>query len=150
MTAVEAAHVELEARYGEVERERDELYAKFEATVRAAQARSEAKNEILAKRLAEAEHEFTTKRVQIQEVLVAAQLDPHVLSTVAAKLDAVLESRNVMIRDLQSSVGRVSKAHNDAVRVYQARLRDLGVPEEELAAPLLPTAAGLVARPSIP
>ena len=72
---------------------------------------------------------------------------------IADKLEEVLGSRNSMIRDLQYSIARVAKAHNDVLRVYEAKLQELGVdPMDATAA--LPVAsttstgpAGLVAKP---
>lgn len=163
IASLEGAHTSLEQRYAEVEAERDELYAKFEATVRMVKERSEAKNEVLEKRLSEAEAEFASKRAMIDDVLVSAQLDPHVLSAISAKLDAVLEGRNAMLRDLQTSITKLTKAHNDSVRVFEARLRELGLPQTAVtgltmagtATGFIVSAAttgpaGLVAKPTIP
>lgn len=109
---------------------------------------------MLEKRLSEAEHEYLTKKTQITEVLSAAKLDPTVLHVVNSKLDSVLETRNAVIRELQGSVATITKAHNDAARVLEAKLRDMGVPVEEARYPLLPSMtgvgpAGLVSRPTI-
>ncbi len=163
LAALESSHTNLEARYAEVEHERDDLYAKFEATVKLVRERSEAKNEVLEKRLGEAESEFSSKRAMIHDVLESAQLDPHVLAGISSKLDVVLDSRNAMMRDLQTSIAKLSKAHNDGVRVFEARLRDLGVPAEALAGMTAMGSAtgllkgstatgpaGLVAKPTIP
>lgn len=73
---------------------------------------------------------------------------------ISQRLDVLLEKRNRLIRDLQASVGLLTKAHNDAVRVLEARLRDMGVPESELSYPLLATTAGvgpagLVTQPAV-
>ncbi|RYG54595.1 hypothetical protein EON66_06930 [archaeon] len=118
------------------------------------QARSEAKNDVLEKRLAEAEAEYFTRKTQIAEVLAAARLDPAVLNMVNARLDAVLEGRNALIRELQHSVALLTRAHNDAARVYEAKLSDFGVRAEDARHDLLPSAtglgpAGLVARPTV-
>lgn len=154
LTAMRQRQQELETGYETTQQERDELYSRFETMVRAAQATSESRNAALEHKLAEAEHEYMTRRAQVSEVMSAAQLDPTILETVGSQLDAVLESRNTMLRDMQVAVGALTKAHNDAVRVLDAKLRSLGIPAEETARPLLPTAvgvgpAGLVAKPSM-
>ncbi len=84
---------------------------------------------------------------------MAANLDPAALSMVGERLDALLDERNHMIRDLQYSVSRVTKAHNDAMRVYESKLTELGVAVEETGLTPLLTAtslgpAGLVVQPS--
>jgi hypothetical protein len=99
---------------------------------------------------------FTIVSPQVGEVMVAARLDPSLLQAVNARLDEVLESRNNIIRQLQQSVSLVVKAHNDTVRVFEARLRDLGIPSDVGSDPdaLLipsPTSLGpaqLVAKPA--
>ena len=88
------------------------------------------------------------------QVLVAANLDPAALAMVAQKLDSLLDERNRMIRDLQYNVARVTKAHNDALRVYEEKLRSLGVAVDEIGFAPLATAtglgpAGLVAAPTV-
>ena len=50
----------------------------------------------------------------------------------SGKLNSVIDVRNHFIRDLEYEVSRVSKAHNDAVRTYEAKLREFGIPEAEL------------------
>lgn len=152
LATLEREHGALEAKYGEADRERGELYDKFDAMVRAARTRAEARNEALEKRLSEVEHEFIVKKTQVSEVMVAAKLDPAVVAIINSRLDAILESRNSLLRELQHSVATLTKAHNDAARVLAARLRDMGVTAAEVAYPLLPSAtglapAGLVAKP---
>jgi chromosome segregation ATPase len=154
LATLEKEHAELEGKYSEAEKERNELYEKFEAMVGAARSRAEARNDVLEKKLAEVEHEYVVKKSQVQEVMVAAKLDPSLMGAVNARLDAILETRNTLLRELQHAVATLAKAHNDAARVLAARLRDMGVPAEEVAYPLLPSAtglapAGLVSKPSV-
>lgn len=89
------------------------------------------------------------KESQLGEVLAASNLDPSTLQQVTKKLDEVLDSKNQLIRALQYDVAKVSKAHNDLIRVYEAKLAEFGVPVEELGfRPLItktsPGPAGLV------
>jgi len=154
LAGLERGHAELEARYAATEREREELYTKFQSVVAATRARSEAKNEVLEKRLAEAEAEYGMRRLQVQEVMTAARMDPGVIGIINGKLDGMLESRNVMIRELQHSIATLTKAHNDAVRVFDSRLRAMGLPSDDATHALLPShtgigPAGLVARPAV-
>lgn len=56
-----------------------------------------------------------------------------------------------MIRNLQHDIAKVSKAHNDLIRVYESKLNEYGIPIQELGfRPLVTKAtttapAGLVA-----
>jgi len=69
------------------------------------------------------------------------------------RVDALLDERNELIRDLQFAIARASKAYNDATRVYQAKLDELGIDITDLGLNPLQTAttsapAGLVAKPA--
>jgi len=154
LTGLERSHGDLERKYAEAETEREELYTRFEGMVHAARTRADAKNEVLEKRLAEAETEYLTRRAQVQEVMVTARVDPGMMAVISGRLDTLLESRNAMIRELQHSVATLTKAHNDAVRVLETKLRDMGLPAEDTTHSLLPShtgvgPAGLVARPGV-
>jgi hypothetical protein len=45
------------------------------------------------------------------------------LQAINARLEEVLENKNAVIRALQYDVAKVSKAHNDLIRVYEAKVR---------------------------
>lgn len=143
---------ELEAEYAAVEGERDSLYKEFESTVAAVARHSDFKNVLLEKKLADLGADFESRQATLNEVLVAANLDPAALALVSERLDSLLDVRNRMIRDLQYQVARVTKAHNDAMRVYEEKLREMGVAVEETGFSSIPTTtgvgpAGLVAVP---
>merc|ERR1712028_109242 len=72
------------------------------------------------------------KEAQLSEVLAAANLDPNMLGQVSKKLDDVLDAKNGAIKDLQYELARVTKAHNDVIRVYESKLTEFGIPVEEL------------------
>ena len=61
-----------------------------------------------------------------------------------------IEAKNSIIRNLRYSMAHATKAYNDAIRVYEAKLVEFGIPAEELGLELLETGtsnmpAGLVA-----
>lgn len=144
LAALENSHAELERRYAQVETERDELYTKFEGTVRAAQHRSESRNEALEKRLGEAESEYTARRMQVNAVLSAASLDPHMLVDIQNKLDSTIDQRSHIIKDLHTGITKLTKAHNDAIRTFTARMKELGMPKDFVESlPLQPLPGGL-------
>lgn len=121
----------LKDRYTAVERERDQLYKTFEETVMAVQKRSNYKNEVLEKMLDEYKDMFQQKRAQFTAVLRATKLDPVVLQNVTRKLDDVLTSKNEQIKELQYEIAKVTKAHNDLVRVMEGKMKTFGIPEDE-------------------
>lgn len=63
----------------------------------------------------------------------------------------MLAGKNGTIKELQYELARVTKAHNDVIRTYEARLEELGVPTatmgfrpRQLATVTATGAAGLV------
>ena len=131
--------------------ERDDLYEKFESTIYDVQQKSGFKNIILERKLQVVDESLDKKEAQLSEVLAAANLDPNMLGTVSKKLDDVLDAKNSAIKDLQYELARVTKAHNDVIRVYESKLTEFGIPVEELGFRPLVTktstmAAGLVVQ----
>merc|ERR1712054_301574 len=116
----------------EVEKERDELYEKFESTIYDVQQKSGFKNILLERKLQAINESLEKKESQLSEVINAANLDPNLLGTVSKKLDDVLDAKNGAIKDLQYELARVTKAHNDVIRVYESKLTEFGIPVEEL------------------
>jgi len=125
-------HEVLEQRFHHVEKERDELYEKFESTIYDVQQKSGFKNILLERKLQAINESLEKKEAQLSEVLAAANLDPNMLGQVSKKLDDVLDAKNGAIKDLQYELARVTKAHNDVIRVYESKLTEFGIPVEEL------------------
>jgi len=135
-------HEVLEQRFHHVEKERDELYEKFEATIYDVQQKSGFKNILLERKLQAINESLEKKESQLSEVINAANLDPNLLGTVSKKLDDVLDAKNGAIKDLQYELARVTKAHNDVIRVYESKLTEFGIPVEELGFRPLVTSTG--------
>jgi len=135
-------HEVLEQRFHHVEKERDELYEKFESTIYDVQQKSGFKNILLERKLQAINESLEKKESQLSEVINAANLDPNLLGTVSKKLDDVLDAKNGAIKDLQYELARVTKAHNDVIRVYESKLTEFGIPVEELGFRPLVTATG--------
>ena len=137
-------------KFTQVEKERDELYDRFENSIYSMQQKSGLRNMLLEKRLESLHGELEKKDVQLSEVLSASNIDPATLQQITKRLDEVLSQKNEDIKALQYDVAKVSKAHNDLIRVYEAKLSEFGIPVEELGFRPLVTStttgpAGLVA-----
>jgi hypothetical protein len=65
-------------------------------------------------------------------VLRQSNLDPTILHNVTQKLDDVLTAKNEQIKEMKYECAKITKAHNDLVRVYEDKLREFGIPESEL------------------
>merc|ERR1719329_1296728 len=98
-----------EEKFRKIEKERDDLYRRFQKAVREIQHRAE-----------------------LTQVLAAAKLDPSVVASVTKKLEQVLGAKNRQIRDLHYQVHQATKAYNDTIRVYESKLPSLGIDPEEL------------------
>lgn len=129
---VEWEHEVTMQRFAKVTLERDALHAKFERAIFDVQRKSGLKNMVLERKLDALGDELEKKEAQLGEVLSASNLDPDTLALVSRKLDEVMDSKNQLIKALQYDVQKASKAHNDLIRVYEAKLREFGVPVEEL------------------
>lgn len=144
-------HEVLQQRFATVEKERDELYDKFVNSIYDVQQKAGFKNLLLEKKLDTLGEELEKKDAQLAEVLRASNLDPASLGSITASLDAVMDEKNKTIQELQYELERVSKAHNDVIRTYEAKMHQFGIPKEELGfRPLISKTsaapAGLVAK----
>ena len=90
------------------------------------------KSMLLERRLEALHEQLEMKEAQLAEVLTAANLEPSTLQSINARLQEVLENKNQIIKALQYDVAKVSKAHNDLIRVYEAKLGEFGIPVDEL------------------
>lgn len=122
----------LKKEYTDTENKREKLYEGFEETVISVQKYGGVRNTVLERMLDEYKDLFEVKKSQFTSVLQASNLDPVVLQNVTKKLDDVLTNKNEQVNELRYELAKISKAHDDLVRVYESKLRELGVPEEEL------------------
>ena len=140
--ALQEKHAALQAEYASTDADRARLYHGFEDVVSTVSRRGAHKNQALESMLEDYSELFEIKKEQFTSVLRASNLDPLVLSSVTKKLDDVLSAKNEQIEELKYETIKVTKAHNDLVRVYQAKLRKMGVPEDQIKLePIIPVAA---------
>merc|ERR1719265_1715512 len=122
-----------EEKFRKIEKERDDLYRRFQKAVREIQRRAElGKNSVLEKKLEVLQTQFDEKQAQLTQVLAAAKLDPSVVASVTKKLEQVLGAKNRQIKELQYQVHQSTKAYNDTIRVYESKLPSLGIDPEEI------------------
>ena len=119
-------------KFLQVQAERDDIYEKFENSIYDVQQKSGLKSMMLEKRIELMQEDMEKKDAQIGQILTAANLDPTTVAQVNKKVEEELEKKNQVIKALQYDVAKVSKAHNDLIRVYEAKLAEFGVPIEEL------------------
>merc|ERR1711981_634761 len=134
-----------EERYRKLDKERDDLYRRFQKAVREIQRKAElGKNSVLEKKIEQLQMQYDEKQAQLTEVLAAAKLDPGVVASVTKKLEQVLGTKNRLIKDLQYQVHQCTKAYNDTIRVYESKLPVNGIPAEEIGFEPIQTATSLM------
>lgn len=134
-----------EEKFRKIEKERDDLYRRFQKAVREIQRRAEmGKNSVLEKKLEVLQGQFDERQAQLTQVLAAAKLDPSVVASVTKKLEQVLGAKNRQIKELQYRVHQCTKAYNDTIRVYESKLPSLGIDPEEIGFEPIQTATSLM------
>ena len=126
------------------------MYNKFETAIKQLTDRAEFNNEALERKLAVFERELQKKELTLREIAQRSGLQGPAVDKICNDMEAVVEAKNTILNNLKYSLSHATKAYNDAVRVYEAKLVDFGIPSEELGIETLVTntssmAAGLVA-----
>ncbi|KAJ3116589.1 Dynein regulatory complex subunit 4 [Phlyctochytrium bullatum] len=142
-------HELLEQRYVQMEKERNELFENFVDKIIGVQQKAGFKNLILEKKMETLKATLEKKDLQLNEVLKATHLDPAALSNLTKRLEETMEGKNRQIKDLQYDLAKITKAYNDMIRVYEAKLTEFNIPLEEIGfKPLVPKAKGVNANPA--
>lgn len=129
--SVHTQYQQLEEEYARVERERDQLYNSFEDSVQRVQQQSEFQNQALEQRLKAVEANAHKSALQVEEIIRAANLDAAEMSRVMSSLNQMLAAKDDALRNSRFQVVRLKKAFNDALETFVAKLKALGIPEEE-------------------
>lgn len=149
-TKIEDARKELDKKFKRVEGEKDSMYKKFEIAIAQLRGRAEYKNEKLEEKLRVFEDELEKKELNFRELAQRCGLGQDQVDDICKKMEEAIEAKNSILRNLKYSLAHAIKAYNDAIRVYEAKLVEFGIPAEELGLEPLVTntstmPAGLVA-----
>jgi len=129
---LEREQEEIDARFANVLQEKKSLEHRFENITLEVKAHAELKNDLLAKRLSDLEDQLEYKETQLQQLIQRAAIDPSVTNQLLMRIQQSIEAKNGLVKNLRYSIHHATKAYNDAIRVYEAKLTDFGVPAEEL------------------
>lgn len=130
---------DLESKFLQVEKEKKDMYEKFELAIDQLRSRANYKNQVLDEVLAVRQAELERKEVQLRELVQRSGLDQGTVDEICKKMEEAIEAKNSIIRNLRYSMAHATKAYNDAIRVYEAKLVEFGIPAEELGLELLET-----------
>jgi len=141
---------DLNKKFKKVEQEKESMYKKFEQAIEQLRSRADFKNERLEEKLNVFESELEKKELTFRELAQRCGLGQDQVDDICKKMEEAIEAKNSILRNLKYSLAHAIKAYNDAIRVYEAKLVEFGIPAEELGLEPLVTntstmPAGLVA-----
>jgi len=144
------SRIELDKKFEKVEKEKQDMYHKYELAIEQLRQKADYKNTVLDERLEVLQNELDRKEGQLQHLVQMSGLDQGTIDDICKKMEEAIEAKNSILRNLKYSLAHATKAYNDAIRVYEAKLIEFGIPPEELGLELLGTVtstmpAGLVA-----
>ena len=134
-------HEILEQSYRNLQKERDELYQKFEKTIHEVQQKAMLKNQLLETKVSALQEHVEKRDAQLREVIKASRLDENAVDNVTMQVEDVIEEKNKHIRDLKFEVEKQKKLNNDLVHVVVDKMKQYGIPTEEFAMRIIPTQA---------
>ena len=118
--------------YHKVEKERDELFKSFEEGIQRVKQQSDFQNESLEQRIAAAERAANMAAFQVEEIMKSAGLDGGEMSVVMSSLNAMLLNKEEEVKQARFNVVKMKKTYNDTLLTLHARMRQLGIPEDEI------------------
>ncbi len=140
----------IEVSFKKVSQEKNDMYSKFEEAINQLRTRADYKNEMLERKLQVFQQDYEKKELTLRELVQRSGLDSTTVDEICKKMEEAIEAKNSILRNLKYSLAHATKAYNDAIRVYEAKLVEFGIPADELGLEPLVTntstmPAGLVA-----
>ena len=123
---------DLENEYSKVQLERNDLYNSFEDSIQRVQQQSDFHNQLLEQRLRAVESGVEKATLQVEEIIRAANLDSSDMAKVMVALNQMLLAKDDALRDVKFLVVKLQKTFNDSLDTYSAKMKDLGIPIEEI------------------
>merc|ERR1712007_388433 len=126
------------------------MQQKFEQVIMQLKQKANYKNYMLEQKLVTFQRDYDKKELDLRELVQRSGLDTSTIEEICKKMEEAIEAKNSILKNLKYSLAHATKAYNDAIRVYEAKLVEFGIPAEELGLEPLVTntstmPAGLVA-----
>ncbi|CAD8078000.1 unnamed protein product [Paramecium sonneborni] len=142
---------DLNFKYDKLLREKQELEEKFERIAMEVKKHTDLQNNVLSQQLQNMQDGLEEKEVQLKTIVDRTNMDPQMYQQLTTKIKESIEAKNQLIKNLRYSIHHATKAYNDSIRVYEAKLVEFGIPPEELGFQPLATItssmpAGLVSQ----
>ena len=87
---------------------------------------------MLIQNLQSLQEKLDSKETQLNQLLEKGHLDTKLYEDLKMRIQMSIEQKNTLIKNLKYSIHHATKAYNDAIRVYEAKLVEFGIPREEL------------------
>ena len=138
-----------EVKFKKMEQERDMLIEKFDASVHDVRQKTEFRALLLEKKVESLSEVLDRKDGQLCEMLETANVSDEELEDITDKVADLLNAKNAVIHNLEYELSKATKAHNDLISIYQAKMSLAGVPEDELVFQPLPSDTTMAPAPSL-
>ncbi|KAH0786183.1 growth arrest-specific protein 8-like [Histomonas meleagridis] len=138
-----------EEKFKNMEKERDMLIEKFEATIHDVKQKTEFRALLLQKRVEVLDDVLQKKESQLDEMLEKADLPEEQIEDISNRVDDLLQAKNNVIENLEFELAKATKAHNDLIAIYQAKMSSAGVPLDEIMFEPLPSNTTTAPAPSL-
>jgi hypothetical protein len=124
----------------ELTKEIDEIERKYQVAIKKFIERAEFKNALLDNQLSILTERFIKKDNDIQNILLNVDnlsgqeglVNMESLKNFIEDIRNTLSAKTQIIKSLKFSIDKATKAYNDTIRIYEAKLIDFGIPSEEL------------------
>jgi growth arrest-specific protein 8 len=122
----------LSEKYDKVVLDRKDLKNKFDKLTSEVKKHAEMYNVVLSRKLETELEQLEQKEAQLHQLMQNSALEPKLVEEIKGKVKDSIENKNLTIKNLKYSLHHATKAYNDAIRVYEAKLVQFGIPAEEL------------------
>jgi hypothetical protein len=133
LKVLKVKYSQLEDEYNRVDQEKDELYNSFEESILKVQQQSDFNNQALEQKLKVVEANAEKTSTQVEEIIRAANLDGIEMARVMTSLNQVLAAKDDALKEYRFVSVKLKKSFNDSLDTFKAKMRELGLPEEEIA-----------------
>lgn len=110
----------------------NQLTSDLESTVRTFRARCAKNSKGLQDHAEDVHNKLADMIERFQEVVEQKEVDGVVLKEVQTRIDELIDVKNEEIENARYKVSKITKQHDDLVRIYESKLLEIGIPEEEL------------------
>lgn len=121
-----------EAKFKKMEHEKEQLLEKFEFSVHDVKQKTEFRALLLSKRVDTLNEVLKKKESSLEEMINTSDMQSAEVQELSDRVTDLLRAKNAVIDNLEYELARATKAHNDLIHVYRAKLSAAGVPEDEL------------------